>query len=97
MKSVTCTHPVAKRLDALYWSFVNDDVSPQPELPPLTPAQKRPWRKIEWDFHVRAFSEEMALINFLPEKKRKAAVAEMIDHARCKGVDLSRPALGLTP
>jgi len=75
---------------------VNNDVS-QPELIPLTPAQKRRLRKIEWDFHVRAFGEEMARINFLPEKKRKAAVAEMIDHARSKGVDLSRPALGVTP
>jgi len=63
----------------------------------LTPAQKRMWRKVLRDFHVRAFGEEMARINFLPEKKRKAAVAEMIDHARSKGVDLSRPALGVTP
>jgi len=76
---------------------VNNDVSPPSDLPPLTPAQKRQWRKIEWDFHVRAFGEEMARINFLPLKKRKAAVAEMIDHARSKGVDLSRPALGVTP
>jgi hypothetical protein len=64
---------------------------------PLTPAEKRAWRKIERDFHVRAFGEEMARINFLPEKKRKAAVAEMIDHARRKGVKLGRPALGVTP
>jgi hypothetical protein len=70
---------------------------PQSSQIHLTPAQKRKWRKIMWDFHVRAFGEEMARINFLPEKKRKAAVAEMIDHARSKGVDLSRPALGVTP
>ena len=63
----------------------------------LTPAQHRRLRKIMWDFHVRAFGEEMARINFLPEKKRKAAVAEMIDHARRKGVKLGRPALGVTP
>ena len=54
-------------------------------------------RKIERDFHVRAFGEELARINFLPEKRRKAAVAEMIDHARRKGVKLTRPALGVTP
>ena len=48
------------------------------------------------DFHVRAFGEEMARINFLPEKQRKAAVAEMIDYARSKGVDLGRPARGYT-
>ena len=54
-------------------------------------------RKIERDFHVRAFGEELARINFLPEKQRKQAVAEMIDHARRKGVKLTRPALGVTP
>ncbi len=64
---------------------------------PLTPAQKRMWTRVMRDFHIRAFGEEMARINFLPLKKRKAAVAEMIDHARSKGVDLSRPALGVTP
>jgi len=64
---------------------------------PLTPAQKRHVRKVMRDFHVRAFGEELARINFLPEKRRKQAVAEMIDHARSKGVDLSRPALGVTP
>ena len=60
-------------------------------------AAKRRWRKVERDFHVRAFGEELARINFLPEKRRKAAVAEMIDHARSKGVKLGRPALGVTP
>lgn len=70
----------------------------QPTLPvPVTPANKRRMRKIMRDFHVRAFGEEMARINFLPEKRRKQAVAEMIDHARSKGVDLSRPACGVTP
>jgi hypothetical protein len=49
------------------------------------------------DFHVRAFGEELARINFLPEKRRKAAVAAMIDHARRKGVKLIPPALGVTP
>ena len=59
-------------------------------------AQRRSIRRIMRDFHVRAFGEEMARINFLPEKRRKAAVAEMIDYARSKGVDLGRPALGVT-
>lgn len=63
---------------------------------PPTSAQQRRLRKMMWDFHVRAFGEEMARINFLPEKKRKAAVAEMIDYARRKGVKLTRPALGVT-
>jgi hypothetical protein len=62
----------------------------------LTPAEKRRWRRIERAFHVRAFGEEMARINFLPEPERKAAVAMMIDHARRKGVKLVRPARGYT-
>lgn len=68
-----------------------------PDLTPPPPAELRKLRKIEREFHVRAFGEELARINFLPEKKRKAAVAEMIDHARRKGVKLTRPALGVTP
>jgi len=48
-------------------------------------------------YEARAFGDELARINFLPEKCRKQAVAEMIDCARSKGVDLSRPALGVTP
>lgn len=62
----------------------------------MTPVQKRQWRKVMKDFHVRAFGEELARINFLPEKRRKAAVAEMIDYARSKGVDLGKPARGYT-
>ncbi len=71
----------------------------EPDIPKKTrtPAEKRWWRKTMRDFHVRAFGEELARINFLPEKERKAAVAEMIDHARRKGVKLGRPALGVTP
>ena len=63
---------------------------------PSATAQRRSLRRIMRDFHVRAFGEELARINFLPEKRRKQAVAEMIDHARSKGVDLGRPALGVT-
>lgn len=62
----------------------------------LTPAQRRRLRKSEYDFHVREFGEEMARVHFLPAKLRKAYLADMIDHARRKGVDLSRPALGVT-
>jgi hypothetical protein len=68
-----------------------------PESKPLTPAQRRRLRKVMYDFHVRAFGEEMARINFLPEAERKRELGEMIDHARRKGVNLSRPALGVTP
>jgi len=63
---------------------------------PLTANQRRRLRRIMRDFHVRAFGEELARINFLPEKERKQAVAEMIDYARSKAVDLGRPARGYT-
>jgi len=63
----------------------------------VAPARHRRLLKILREFHVRAFGEEMARINFLPERQRKQAVAEMIDHARRKGVKLTRPALGVTP
>jgi len=73
------------------------NAEPSPTIIPPTPAQRRRLHKIMRDFHVRAFGEELARINFMPEKRRKAAVAEMIDHARRKGVKLTRPALGVTP
>ena len=60
-------------------------------------ADRRFLLKVLRDYHVRAFGPELARINFLPVKRRKAAVAEMIDHARAKGVKLTRPALGVTP
>jgi len=65
-------------------------------IPPLTAAQRRRLGRIMRDFHRRAFGEELARINFLPEAQRKLAVAEMIDHARRNGVKLTRPALGVT-
>ncbi len=75
---------------------MNSD-EPHASVLPITAAQRRRLRRIMRDFHVRAFGEELARINFLPEKQRKQAVAEMIDHARRKGVNLTRPALGVTP
>jgi len=71
--------------------------SPSAPIVTLTAKQRRNLTKIMRDYHVRAFGEELARINFLPEPLRKQAVAEMIDHARHKGVDLTRPALGVTP
>jgi hypothetical protein len=59
--------------------------------------RQRQLRKIERAFHIRAFGEELARINFLPERRRKAAVAAMIDHARSKGVKLGRSLAEVTP
>jgi hypothetical protein len=49
---------------------------------------------VAYDFHVRAFGEEMARVNFLPLEERKAYVRDMIDHARRKGVKFVAPARG---
>ena len=68
----------------------------EPDSKPLTPSQRRRLRKVMYDFHVRTFGEEMARINFLPEAERKRELGELIDHARRKGVNLTRPALGVT-
>jgi hypothetical protein len=53
--------------------------------------------QVAYDFHVRAFGEEMARVNFLPLAERRRYVAEMVDHALRKGVKLDKPALGVTP
>ena len=54
-------------------------------------------RQAIYDFHVRAFGEEMARVNFLPLAERRRYVAEMVDHAVRKGVKFDKPALGVTP
>jgi hypothetical protein len=63
----------------------------------LTPEVLEHLRRVEYDFHVRAFGEEMARVNFLPLAERKAYIADMVDHARRKGVKFDKPALGVTP
>ena len=63
----------------------------------LTPAVRRHLKRVEYDFHVRAFGEEMARVNFLPLAQRRRYVAEMVDHAGRKGVKFDKPALGITP
>ena len=66
-------------------------------LPPWSPDALERLEQAEYDFHVRAFGEEMARVNFLPLAERKAYIAEMVDHARAKGVKFEKPALGVTP
>ena len=65
--------------------------------PGWSPAVRRRIRKAIYDFHVRAFGEEMARVNFLPLAERRRYVAEMVDHATRKGVKSDKPALGVTP
>lgn len=72
-----------------------NETDPAPDW--LTPEVLEHLREVEYEFHVRAFGEEMARVNFLPLEQRKAYVGEMFDHARKKGVKFEKPALGVTP
>lgn len=62
----------------------------------LTPEIQEYLKRVEYDFQVREFGEEMARINFLPPAERKRQIAEMVDHARRKGVKFEKPAHGVT-
>ena len=61
------------------------------------PAVRRKLRRAIYDFHVRAFGEELARVNFQPARQRHRYIGEMVDHALQKGVKLEKPALGVTP
>ena len=63
----------------------------------LTPEVEAHLKRVEYDYQVREFGEEMARINFLPTAQRKREIAEMTDHARRKGVKFDKPASGVTP
>jgi hypothetical protein len=63
----------------------------------LSAAVLRHLKRVEYDFHVRAFGEEMARVNCLPLAERRRYVADMVDHAVRKGVKFDKPALGVTP
>jgi hypothetical protein len=53
----------------------------------------RGWAAAVYDYHVRAFGEEMARVNHLPLAARRRYIGEMVDHATKKGVKVSEPAL----
>ena len=63
----------------------------------LTPEVLEHLRRVEHDFHVRAFGEEMARVNCLPLLERRRYIGEMVDHAVRRGVIFDKPALGVTP
>ncbi len=58
----------------------------------LTPETLTYLREVEYRFHVRAFGEEMARVNFLPLEQRKQYLYDILDHARRHGVKLEKPA-----
>jgi hypothetical protein len=61
------------------------------------PAVRRKIRQAAYEFHVRAFGEELAKVNFQSLAKRRRYVADMVDHALRNGVKFEKPALGVTP
>lgn len=62
-----------------------------------SPIAQRKLREAIYDFHVRAFGEEMARVNYLPLAARRRYIGQMVDHATRKGVKSDKPALGVTP
>jgi hypothetical protein len=70
---------------------------PRPEPDGFTSEAREHIRRAAYAFHVRAFGEELARVNFLPLEERRKYVAQMVDHARKKGAKVERPALGVTP
>jgi hypothetical protein len=72
-----------------------EECETQEERVAASRSQKK--RKAIYEFHVRAFGEELARVNFLPVEERRRYVAEMVDHALSKGVKFEKPALGVTP
>ncbi len=56
----------------------------------LTPEVREYIATISYDYHVRAFGEQIARMNFLPEEQRKAEFCDMMDHALSKGVPRRR-------
>ena len=67
-----------------------------PKLEPLTPEILAHLKQVEYDFHVRAFGEEMARVNFLPTEERMRYLYDMIDHATAHGVNFDHPARGVS-
>lgn len=63
----------------------------------LTPEVQARLHEIAYAFHVRAFGEEMARVNFLPPEEHMKEIYDMIDHAVAHGVSFEKPALGVTP
>ena len=68
-------------------------VTTKPEQ--VTPMIQEYLRRIEFEYQVREFGEEMARINFLPPAERKRQIADMVDHARRKGVKFEKPVPGV--
>ena len=62
----------------------------------LTPETLADLRDVEYRFHVRAFGEEMARVNFLPLEQRKQYLYDILDYARRPGVKSDKPARGIT-
>jgi hypothetical protein len=62
----------------------------------LTPETLAYLREVEYRFHVRAFGEEMARVNFMPLEQRKQYLYDMMDHACRHGVKFDGSATDVT-
>ena len=62
----------------------------------LTPEIRAHLKRVEYEYQVREFGEEMARINAQPAPQRRREIAQMTDHAGRKGVKFEKPALGVT-
>src|SRR4051812_12391714 len=67
-------HPMVARCARVFWILRMSE--PRELMPPWSPEALEHLRQVEYDFHVRAFGEEMARVNFLPLEQRKAYIAE---------------------
>jgi hypothetical protein len=85
---------VARRGQVLWFPGGMSDAMTRPDW--LTPEVLDHLHQVAFDFHVRAFGEEMARVNLLPLAERRRYVADMFDHAMGKGVKFDKPALGVT-
>lgn len=63
---------------------------------PWPPSVRKRMRAAIYEFHVRAFGEELARVNFLPIEERRRYIRQMADNALSKGVKFEKPAMGVT-
>lgn len=82
-------------LGSILWVYWMSEPSNKPDW--WTPEIAEYLREVDCDYQVQEFDEEMARVNALPLEERRRYIAEMVDHARKKGVKFEKPALGVTP
>lgn len=72
-------------------------IEPSTQPPWLTPEVRETIVALSYEYHVRAFGEQIARMNFLPAEQREAEFHAMMDHAYSKGVRRGPAADDITP